>query len=107
MNDVNLAIKGRSEVEIPCSNGIMGGFLTVPDGATSIIIFAHGSGSSRNSPRNNYVAKELNNKKFATLLMDLLVKNEELSINNRFNIKFIFICQCYQKSFNLFNTILL
>jgi putative phosphoribosyl transferase len=89
MNDVNLAIKGRSEVEIPCSNGIMGGFLTVPDGATSIIIFAHGSGSSRNSPRNNYVAKELNNKKFATLLMDLLVKNEELSISNRFNISLL------------------
>jgi putative phosphoribosyl transferase len=86
MNDINLAIKGRSEVKIPSSSGYMGGFLTVPDGATSIIIFAHGTGSSRNSPRNNYVAKQLNNKKFATLLMDLMVENEELSINNRFNI---------------------
>jgi len=86
MNDINLVIKERSEVEIPCGKGYMSGFLTIPKGACSTIIFAPGSSSSRNSPRNNYVANQLNGEKFATLLMDLLVENEELSRGNRFNI---------------------
>ncbi len=51
--------------------------LTCPPKARSLIIFAHGSGSSRHSPRNQYVARRLNQDGFATLLLDLLTKEEE------------------------------
>jgi dienelactone hydrolase len=53
------------------------GFLEVPSGAKGLVIFAHGSGSGRLSPRNNYVAKELRRGGLATLLMDLLTPDEE------------------------------
>lgn len=53
------------------------GDLEVPDGATGIVLFAHGSGSSRQSPRNQYVAGELRAGGLATLLMDLLTVGEE------------------------------
>jgi putative phosphoribosyl transferase len=53
------------------------GILTVPKGAEGIVLFAHGSGSSRFSPRNQYVAKALQNETFATLLLDLLTPEEE------------------------------
>jgi dienelactone hydrolase len=51
--------------------------LILPKGASSIVLFAHGSGSSRHSPRNRYVARLLNQAKLATLLVDLLTSNEE------------------------------
>lgn len=53
------------------------GFLTIPEGAKGIALFAHGSGSSRHSPRNQYVAKVLNEGGVATLLIDLLTIEEE------------------------------
>jgi putative phosphoribosyl transferase len=52
------------------------GLLTVPDGASGIVVFAHGSGSSRLSPRNNEVARALNRAGLATLLFDLLLPGE-------------------------------
>jgi putative phosphoribosyl transferase len=52
------------------------GLLTVPDRATGIVLFAHGSGSSRLSPRNNHVARALNKAGLATLLFDLLSPRE-------------------------------
>jgi len=52
------------------------GSLTVPDGATGIVLFAHGSGSSRLSPRNTHVARALNEAGLATLLFDLLLPRE-------------------------------
>jgi pimeloyl-ACP methyl ester carboxylesterase len=52
------------------------GLLTVPDAATGIVVFAHGSGSSRLSPRNNQVARALNEAGLATLLFDLLLPRE-------------------------------
>ncbi len=52
------------------------GLLGVPDGATSLIVFAHGSGSSRLSPRNNHVAEALRGAGHATLLFDLLTEHE-------------------------------
>jgi putative phosphoribosyl transferase len=55
----------------------LNGDLVEPDNATGLIIFAHGSGSSRNSRRNRYVARELNAGQLATLLMDLLTQDEE------------------------------
>lgn len=53
------------------------GDLTIPEGAKGIVVFAHGSGSSRHSSRNRYVARVLQNGGFATLLMDLLTAEEE------------------------------
>ena len=51
--------------------------VTVPPNATGIVLFAHGSGSSRHSPRNRFVAEELNRKHLATVLADLLTREEE------------------------------
>jgi putative phosphoribosyl transferase len=53
------------------------GNLNLPRGAGGIVLFAHGSGSSRHSPRNRYVAQLLNQAKLATLLVDLLTSDEE------------------------------
>ncbi len=64
--------------------------IEIPQGTHSMVIFAHGSGSSRLSPRNRYVAHALNSKKIATCLFDLLTTNEEVIDNEtreyRFNI---------------------
>ena len=62
------------------------GDLTVPPNPRGIIVFAHGSGSSRLSPRNTYVADKLNAKGFATLLFDLLTPREGLDRRNVFDI---------------------
>ncbi|KAF7636324.1 hypothetical protein Mgra_00004310, partial [Meloidogyne graminicola] len=60
--------------------------LGIPSGARSIVIFAHGSGSGRLSPRNNYVAAELRRAGMATLLLDLLRPEEETNRQNVFDI---------------------
>lgn len=64
-------------VKIKISDVTLEGDLVVPDGATGLVIFAHGSGSSRHSPRNRYVAEHLQRGKLATLLVDLLTHREE------------------------------
>jgi dienelactone hydrolase len=64
-------------VEIPVQNVRLDGDLVVPPHASGIVLFAHGSGSSRTSPRNRAVATALQSRGFATLLMDLLTRNEE------------------------------
>jgi dienelactone hydrolase len=79
------------------NQNIIEGNLTVPGHANTdangIVIFAHGSGSSRHSPRNRYVAQVLNNAGIATLLIDLLTQEEEKTDNitreYRFNIKLL------------------
>src|SRR5436309_12678317 len=53
------------------------GNLTIPESATGIVLFAHGSGSSRHSPRNRHVAEVLQEAGLATLLVDLLTADEE------------------------------
>lgn len=65
------------DVTIPAGNVVLNGGLTVPAGATGLVLFAHGSGSSRFSPRNRFVAAELNQAGLATLLFDLLTEEEE------------------------------
>lgn len=69
------------------------GNLRIPDGARGVVLFAHGSGSSRHSPRNRYVAEVLNQAGFATLLIDLLTADEEEADRQtghlRFNINFL------------------
>jgi putative phosphoribosyl transferase len=67
----------HNEVKIPSGSETVYGNLEIPDGARSIVLFAHGSGSSRFSPRNTYVATLLNKQGIATLLIDLLTKEEE------------------------------
>ncbi len=75
---------------IPVGEEAIEGGLVVPDNAKGVVIFAHGSGSSRHSPRNKYVAEILNRAGLATLLIDLLTANEELvdirTAEHRFNI---------------------
>jgi putative phosphoribosyl transferase len=69
-------IQERS-VAIKTDGALLAGDLRVPDNANAIVLFAHGSGSSRRSPRNRYVAEHLNEHKLATLLLDLLTEEEE------------------------------
>jgi dienelactone hydrolase len=70
-------IEGGNTVKIPVGRAIIEGNLVVPPAAKGVVLFAHGSGSSRFSPRNQYVAKVLNKAGLATLLIDLLTKEEE------------------------------
>ncbi len=65
------------EVVLRVDAGELGGTIGEPPAAHGLIIFAHGSGSSRHSPRNRFVASSLNDRGFATLLMDLLTEDEE------------------------------
>lgn len=74
------------EVTISAGDARLSGHLTVPAGASGVIVFAHGSGSSRHSPRNRQVATVLNHVGFGTLLFDLLTDEEELDRGNVFDI---------------------
>ena len=73
-------------VYIPIGEVHLEGELTIPPNAKSLVIFSHGSGSSRFSPRNNFVAKILQQSGIATFLLDLLTKEEDEIYANRFNI---------------------
>jgi putative phosphoribosyl transferase len=64
-------------VRVTTGSVTLEGNLTLPEEARGIVLFAHGSGSSRLSPRNRYVARILNEAKLATLLVDLLTSEEE------------------------------
>src|SRR5215213_1218407 len=64
-------------VRIPAEPAMLQGDLVVPAGARGIVLFAHGSGSSRHSSRNRFVARELQAAGLATLLFDLLTSEEE------------------------------
>src|SRR5438552_1347192 len=70
----------EEEIEVPAGGGlVLGGTLSIPQGAVGLVLFAHGSGSSRHSPRNRFVAGVLQSRGLATLLMDLLTAGEEES----------------------------
>jgi dienelactone hydrolase len=66
-----------SEVQIQAGRTALAGNLHILEGATALVLFAHGSGSSRHSPRNQFVARILNDAGLATLLFDLLTHEEE------------------------------
>jgi dienelactone hydrolase len=68
---------GERPVSIPAGTVTLQGDLTIPDGSRGMVLFAHGSGSSRHSPRNRHVAEVLREARLATLLMDLLTMDEE------------------------------
>ena len=73
-------------VRIPAGNITVEGMLELPEGASGLVLFAHGSGSSRHSPRNNYVAGVLRQAGVGTLLMDLLTPEEDRDYARRFDI---------------------
>ena len=77
------------EVEIPLDSVIHKGNLLIPKAAKGLVIFAHGSGSSRLSPRNQYVASVLHNGGIATLLFDLLTEVEDRVYETRFDINLL------------------
>lgn len=74
------------EVKIPVGKIWLEGELIVPMHANSIVVFSHGSGSSRLSPRNIQVARHLHKHNFGTFLFDLLTREEDRFYHNRFNI---------------------
>jgi len=74
------------EVEPAAGEVRLAGYLTVPEDAAGIVVFAHGSGSGRYSPRNRYVARVLTEAGLGTLLFDLLTPEEELDRANVFDI---------------------
>lgn len=73
-------------VHIPVDGLVLEGMLELPEGATGVVIFAHGSGSSRHSPRNNHVAEHLRRAGLGTLLIDLLTPEEDADSRTRFDI---------------------
>lgn len=78
------------EIQIPISANIaLEGELNIPMNSNRIIIFSHGSGSSRKSLRNQMVATRLHQQKIGTLLFDLLTEEEDRNYSNRFNINLL------------------
>lgn len=67
----------KAEVRIPAGTATLSGELKIPEGAKTLVLFAHGSGSSRHSPRNQFVAGSLRQAGLGTLLFDLLTPAEE------------------------------
>jgi putative phosphoribosyl transferase len=68
---------GTREVQIPASEVTLSGELNIPRNAAGVVLFAYGSGSSRHSPRNQFVARTIRNAGLGTLLFDLLTRDEE------------------------------
>lgn len=83
----------ETPVQVTVDTVVLSGDLYIPENATGIVVFAHGSGSSRQSPRNRYVAGVLHKSNLATLLFDLFTLEEEaedlIRGHLRFNIKFL------------------
>jgi putative phosphoribosyl transferase len=70
-------VREAVSVPVPAEEAMLAGDLEVPEGARGVVLFAHGSGSSRHSPRNRAVAAGLRQAGLATLLLDLLTEGEE------------------------------
>lgn len=91
MVEKNIGLK--NEVSIPLGKNTLNGFLTIPPDAKGLVLFAHGSGSTRFSPRNQLIARFLHDVNIGTLLFDLLTPPEEEQDNRtkalRFNIPFL------------------
>ena len=77
------------EIEVLAGPITLAGHLTIPDATKGVVVFAHGSGSSRKSPRNRAVAQSLNEVGLATLLFDLLTRDEEADRANVFDIELL------------------
>ena len=77
MSDMKQTIQIEQAIDIPSGKIRLAGELKLPQAATGVVLFAHGSGSSRHSPRNQYVARVIRDAGVGTLLFDLLTKHEE------------------------------
>ena len=90
MDNVTLRTDVEEQVHVKAGPVTLEGNLGVPEGARAVVLFAHGSGSGRHSPRNRFVARQLREAGLATLLIDLLTENEEAidqrTAHLRFNI---------------------
>ena len=80
------------EIVIPLMDAQLNGRLRMADPQKGLVIFSHGSGSSRLSSRNNYVAEYLQNDGFSSLLFDLLTEQEDRIYENRFDIYLSEVC---------------
>lgn len=79
----------HSDIEIPVNSVNLKGYLRSAENSKGIVLFSHGSGSSRLSSRNNYIADFLLTQGFSSLLFDLLTPNEDTQYKNRFNIELL------------------
>jgi dienelactone hydrolase len=79
-------VRGEPLVRIPSGKVTLEGVLELPERASGIVVFSHGSGSGRHSPRNQFVAKALRDAGLATLLLDLLTPAEDQDYEVRFDI---------------------
>ena len=77
MSELETLERASSAVTIPIEGAELEATLALPERANGIVVFAHGSGSGRHSPRNRYVAEQLVRAGFGTLLLDLLTPTEE------------------------------
>ncbi len=77
------------DIIVPAQNVELAGRLTIPPRAVGLVVFSHGSGSSRFSPRNRHVAAALNEAGLGTLLFDLLTSTEERNRENVFDIELL------------------
>lgn len=85
-SDVESPAVGEQDVVIQTDGAHLAGTVAIPDRARGVVVFVHGSGSSRHSPRNRHVARILNRAGFATVLFDLLTAHEELDRANVFDV---------------------
>ncbi len=76
----------KFDLDIPLSSVTLKGDLVIPENATGIVVFSHGSGSSRFSSRNRMVAELIQKQNIATFMFDLLTEEEDHITENRFNI---------------------
>jgi putative phosphoribosyl transferase len=76
----------ETEVSIPSGSVTLEGVLELPPAPSGVVVFSHGSGSGRHSPRNQFVARELRSSGAATLLLDLLTPEEDQDYETRFDI---------------------
>ena len=79
----------KTPVQVPIDGQSLPGDLGMPSDPHGIVLFAHGSGSSRHSPRNQFVARTLERRDLATLLIDLLTPEEDLDHEMRFDIELL------------------
>jgi hypothetical protein len=86
VHDQTFADPETKPITIALEHVTLGAFSTAPREARGLVIFAHGSGSSRHSPRNQFVAQELHKARLATMLADLLTEEEDRFYKTRFDI---------------------
>jgi putative phosphoribosyl transferase len=89
LDETGAPVRRDEDVTIQVGSVQLSGRLVVPPGATGMVIFAHGAGSGRHSPRNRFVATVLNRARLGTLLFDLLTPAEELDRRNVFDIELL------------------